>query len=145
MKCPRDASTLHNAQMEAQFSAAECHECGGLWLTRETLDGLISRHAHDAVSPESGSEEVAAAFEMARQESAAEALCPVCEQPLSRHEYGFASQIMVDACSEGHGLWLDQGELERLERFFARERASSAETGLSRLWARLAAAFTWER
>lgn len=145
MKCPRDASTLHWIKKEADFDAAECQTCGGLWLTRDALDGLISRHGHDPVAPETGSEEVRAAFEMARQESAAAALCPVCDVALSRHEYGYASQIMVDSCAEGHGLWLDQGELERLELFFARERAASVEQGLSGLWARLARAFTWER
>jgi Zn-finger nucleic acid-binding protein len=36
-------------------------------------------------------------------------LCPVCKEPLLIIEY---DEVEVDYCVSGHGIWLDQGELE---------------------------------
>lgn len=38
-------------------------------------------------------------------------LCPVCERPL---EELLLRGVEVDACTD-HGLWLDNGELERIQ------------------------------
>lgn len=40
--------------------------------------------------------------------------CPVCDAVMRRYVYAMSSGVVVDACPE-HGLWLDEGELERIE------------------------------
>jgi hypothetical protein len=49
--------------------------------------------------------------------------------------FGMGSQIVIDECPDGCGIWLDGGELEALERFY---EASQSETVIPlhwRLWA----------
>jgi Zn-finger nucleic acid-binding protein len=41
-------------------------------------------------------------------------------------EYAYCSQIIIDVCPEGCGVWLDEGEIQELEKFFERTRKSVA-------------------
>ena len=39
--------------------------------------------------------------------------CPVCQQFMSRHVFGYRSGVIIDQC-KGHGIWLDSGEVTHL-------------------------------
>jgi len=41
---------------------------------------------------------------------------------LVKREYSFTSQIMIDNCPKSHGMWLDAGDLSRLEKFYEEEQ-----------------------
>jgi len=139
MVCPLDAVTLVPRRLESDVNVEICPVCSGVWLEQGELEALQAAHAHDRPAEEP--ESVRAAFDMARRELEPPGPCPVCGVSMDRHEYGYASQILVDACPRGHGLWLDAGELEALERFFARQRANSESPAPSRsLWSRVVAA-----
>ncbi len=139
MDCPIDAVTLVHRRLEADVNVASCPVCSGVWLDVEELEALRRAHAHDRASAVPDS--VAAAYAMAAQEQAPPGPCPFCEQPMERREYGYFSQVIIDACPRGHGVWLDAGELESLEGFFARQQADAVEETPARtLWARFVAA-----
>ena len=139
MDCPIDAVTLVPRRLESEVDVVICPVCSGVWLERGELEALQAAHAHDR--PGDDPESVRAAFEMARRELEPPGACPVCAATMARHEYGYASQILVDRCPRGHGLWLDAGELEALEQFFARQRANAESPVPSRsLWSRVVAA-----
>ncbi len=40
--------------------------------------------------------------------------CPTCGVTMNREEYSPNEARMVDRCPQGHGIWLDDGELGRL-------------------------------
>ncbi len=44
------------------------------------------------------------------------AACPSCATQMRRYVHQYASGVWVDAC-DTHGVWLDDGELERLEAY----------------------------
>ena len=139
MDCPLDAVALVPRHLESDVDVETCPVCSGVWLEQGELEALQQAHAHDHLADEP--ESVRAAFEMARRELEPPGPCPVCGTPMVRQEYGYASQILVDSCPRGHGLWLDAGELEALEQFFARQRANSESPMPSRsLWSRVVAA-----
>ena len=108
MNCPKDATllethTVHSAQVE------ECPQCRGLWFAEEEL-----RKAKDAADPDlrwldfdlwSNREELTADWS-ARQ-------CPHCAVTMMRIAYA-GTDITVDYCPEGHGIWLDKGEFESI-------------------------------
>jgi hypothetical protein len=49
----------------------------------------------------------------ARAEATVAVDCPRCGAPLEeRQEHGVA----IDACTKGHGIWLDAGELEQITK-----------------------------
>lgn len=143
MDCPIDKVSLVPRRLESEVEVDTCPICSGVWLSAAELDALRASHAHDRVRPVPDS--VQASFEMARQELLPPGLCPICSLPMSRREYGYFSQVMIDSCARGHGIWLDAGELETLERFFAHQQAHAPEaTPVRTLWARLVAALKGE-
>jgi Zn-finger nucleic acid-binding protein len=40
--------------------------------------------------------------------------CPVCQTKMTREAYSSSNPMLVDRCVEGHGIWLDDGELGNL-------------------------------
>lgn len=136
MDCPYDHISLNPKRLESDVDVEICPVCGGIWLTEGEIAALQSAHAHD---PQEGEPDpIRAAYELAREEQRRPGPCPVCGDELISREYAYTSQILVDACPRGHGLWLNRGELEALESFFARQHDDSpAPGGLRELWGRL--------
>lgn len=50
---------------------------------------------------------------------AAERLCPNCETPLLVCHYGHASTVVLDTCEACRGVWVEEGELERIREWLA--------------------------
>jgi Zn-finger nucleic acid-binding protein len=49
----------------------------------------------------------------ARAELLPLASCPVCTRQMDRTRFAATSEVVFDACSEGHGVWLASGDLGR--------------------------------
>lgn len=45
--------------------------------------------------------------------------CPECEQLLEPTNYEGASGIIIDACANDHGFWLEGGEMGQLQIYSA--------------------------
>lgn len=45
----------------------------------------------------------------AREQAEKRPKCPRCNKPLDEHSF---KNLKVDVCTDGHGVWLDSGELE---------------------------------
>ena len=131
MDCPYDAVSLHPRRLESDVQVDGCPICAGVWLHQGELEAIQASHSHDRIDPDPDS--IGMAFEMARQEARPPGPCPVCGEELSRREYAYTSQVMIESCPRGHGLWLDEGELRRLEQFFARQQREAPKS----LWATL--------
>jgi len=135
MDCPYDAIALNPKRLESEVDVEICPICGGIWLSENEIAALQTAHARDRHDDEDDLEPVRAAYEMAADEQQAPGPCPICGDPLVHKEYAYTSQVVVDTCPNGHGLWLNRGELERLERFFVRQHGAQPVTGgLRELW-----------
>lgn len=108
----------------------ECNGCGGIWLTEGKTISEIRGHRCIYVNIYPG-------FEYLRQEKfipenklAAKQLrgqffknakglgCPECSTPLESFPFNYNSNIILDQCPNGHGLWLAPGtEIVRLEDY----------------------------
>lgn len=105
-----------------------CTTCGGVWLDKGELEVIQDIIINDY------SEElkhlpdfVGKSILLAKAKDAPPVNCPVCDRTLERREYGYGSQIMIDACVNGHGVWLDKHELKDLEIFYERSRIETAK------------------
>lgn len=123
MKCPKDESVLESRTYEGDVEVDACPSCQGMWLDKGELEQIEEVRERDY------SEElkripdlIGPAYEMARQQTLPALDCPKCAAEMSRHEYAYCSQIMIDVCPKCQGVWLDKGEIERLEVFFERSR-----------------------
>ena len=131
MKCPIDQRELAPRNYESGIVIDGCPECHGVWLQQGELERIqesVERDYSDEL--QAIRDTIATAYAMARDRQDAERHCPNCDAVLHRREYGYASQILIDACAKCRGVWLDRGELQALEVFFERSRQ---DTGKMRL------------
>lgn len=116
--CPTCAAALQVLIHEG-VELDRCPQGHGTWLDKGELRAVVASEeaprpeheaeaAHEAARADSGHAVVA---ESARPSRA----CPVCGTGMRLTEYA-ASGIAIDECSE-HGVWLDDGELERIEAY----------------------------
>jgi Zn-finger nucleic acid-binding protein len=123
--CPRDGHNLDKVQ-ERGMELDRCPTCGGAWYDYAELAELEATVADE--------DQRSGTIEYAKHSS--ELVCPVCEQPMHAFNYR-AYNLELDACSGGHGFWLDAGESERVrevmrERVRGLQRAVDAQAA----WAR---------
>lgn len=100
-----------------------CEACRGFFVAHDTL----AKIAREEVAPRGESERRAAADASSGRQRVADASpvsarrCPVCERMMGRFSYAFSSAVIVDGCDQ-HGIWLDDGELERIEAWAEADR-----------------------
>jgi Zn-finger nucleic acid-binding protein len=119
MECPRDGSPLHTRKREGDVEVDECGMCRGLWLDKGELEALqqasADRHLH---LDDPAGDSVGRSINEVAQLTAKDAKCPRCGTKMTPRDYGFGSQIVIDACPADCGVWLDVGEIERLQAFY---------------------------
>lgn len=126
MKCPRDTVEMNTSTYEG-IEIDTCPICSGVWLDRGELEVIEEVHPeHPKIE---AADPVAQAYERARQEGSDPVICPFCSEEMVREERGLASGVMIDVCPKNHGIWLDKGELQSLERFYERERVAARNEG----------------
>ena len=118
-KCPVDDFTLRPVTYEG-VTIDTCPNCAGVWLDAGELEAVQAAQDSDFRDVPTGGamDTVRAAEAMAKAKTEAPRGCVVCHAGLSQKEYGFASQVLIDECPNGHGMWLDKDELARLEMFY---------------------------
>jgi Zn-finger nucleic acid-binding protein len=138
MKCPRDGADLAARTYEAKIEVDECPLCGGIWLDHGELEAIqqtIERDYQQALDEPVDS--VAEGLESLRQRQLGPIACLKCNAEMDARPYGHGSQVLIDACPAGCGMWLDQGELAALEKLFERSQQESGIPLRWRLWASL--------
>jgi len=92
-----------------------CLKCGGVWLDSDELHQVIEKKEEkfsQGVKEEVNPEE----FKQAERPSLVKELnCPICGSLMNRLVYVSFSGIIIDRCSQGHGVWLDKGELDKVQ------------------------------
>lgn len=43
--------------------------------------------------------------------------CPICQEPMLRYRWNYTSPVTLDQCANGHGTWIDGGEVLAMEEF----------------------------
>ncbi len=102
MNCPK-CSNIQLCEAKVKKTVVHvdfCKSCKGIWFDRFELERLMENSLWDLQIP-SGSDR-------------AQLLCPKCSQRMWSFNYP-ETKIMVDACKSCHGIWLDAGELKKIE------------------------------
>jgi uncharacterized protein len=115
MKCPRCANTLSAEKYEG-IEVKKCQGCQGLWVPGYSLTRIIE------IREESFSIEEIAAYRDLHEahnglvhDASEKIRCPECDIELSQHHYNYAAEVLIDRCPQGHGVWLDRGEIEHIQ------------------------------
>ena len=99
--CPKCQGRLHEETLKVSGVRVDsCPSCRGLWFERDELaahsvavEGRLVPGADAGVSRRS---------------------CPACKVPMTKFKYS-GTDVEVDLCEQCRGVWLDLGELGRLE------------------------------
>jgi Zn-finger nucleic acid-binding protein len=110
--------------MEIDF----CPTCEGVWLDKNELEAIQETKINDYERELNRLPDyVGKSILLAKSKNAGPRNCPECNTELERREYGYGSQILIDSCVKGHGVWLDKDELQDLEVFYERSRVETSQ------------------
>ena len=94
-----------------------CSVCEGCFLSQEGLNNLLNFQ---------GKEEWPELFQQNAdsnhtwQRSDETRFCPGCNLRMDNMQFQYNSNIWVDYCNKGHGVWLDRGELKLVKAYYER-------------------------
>lgn len=84
----------------------KCQSCKGVWFDEQELSQLLQEDPRQLKALQQGS---------AKDElDAKRGECPRDATPLLRVYSALNRSVVVDACPQCHGIWLDGGEFEKL-------------------------------
>lgn len=83
-----------------------CASCGGIWLDKGELELLLESSEKK--------DKFLSSFEAANRGRERKMICPICLKKMQKASCGIESEILIDRCFKGDGIWLDKGELEKI-------------------------------
>ena len=126
--CPRCPKAPLVPRQYRGLELRTCRGCLGMLVRHQALDRLresdeVRARVLSAVRPLDGAApvEVEAPAEVQKPVD-----CPACRKTMARVQFAQVSAVVIDVCAT-HGLWLDEGELERIASFL-----QSSELGRTR-------------
>ncbi len=102
MECPRCKKPLIILELD-RVEIDYCASCQGVWLDSGELELLLesSRQTNIEYHPDTDARE-------------RPLKCPRCHKKMDKIRSGKDRPVLLDSCKNGHGLWFDGGELERI-------------------------------
>lgn len=137
-KCPRCDSELRGVTVAATSGLRTAVEacvdgCAGIWVGRENLRaGLHAATCEDLLRIQQGDEHWASRFDFlevdqARRRGPKTVLTPEqlakyiaclrCGREMMRYRWNLTSAVILDECPDGHGIWIDAGEIMQMRQF----------------------------
>lgn len=116
MKCPRCTGILCATEFD-HVNVDVCPDCKGEWLFAGELLKIVEHH-DEVFTPEeiAAQEAVNKDIFTVEKDDHDELNCPVCENVRMEHfNYGDTSGIILHKCAECEGIWMDKGQLEKIE------------------------------
>jgi Zn-finger nucleic acid-binding protein len=82
-------------------------DCGGVWFDSGELELLLESMELDGTG--FTTDEIMRLDEAKVDEK--KRRCPICNTKMKKVIIGNNTEVLIDACPKGHGLWFDGGEL----------------------------------
>jgi len=114
MNCPRCNTPLTTIAYEG-LEIDKCNKCDGTWLDDGEITKIVNTK-EETFDPKLIRETLAQGFTgIPKNEQQTVVNCPKCQSGMKPINYDYSSGIILDRCPEGHGIWLDGGELEKAQ------------------------------
>jgi Zn-finger nucleic acid-binding protein len=115
MNCPNCKRPLKLTSYEG-IGIETCEACGGAWLDAPELGKIVALRQVKFSENERQSIAKAAAIRGVVLSSVDRNLvCPKCGGTTDPVNFGGDTGIIIDRCTKCQGMWLDKGELEKIE------------------------------
>ena len=94
-----------------------CDQCNGTWVDDGEIVKIVETK-EEKFDEKLVRETLALGFTgVPTEELQTLVRCPKCQAGMVPINYGYSSGVILDRCPEGHGLWFDGGELEKVQIF----------------------------
>ncbi|MEO8232460.1 MAG: zf-TFIIB domain-containing protein [Ignavibacteriota bacterium] len=103
MNCPACKNSMVILELN-QVEIDYCSACKGIWFDNGELELIFSN---------SDNKTIAKSFSIKKDFDEAKRRCPICKKKMDKVEFE-NTNIILDRCSNNHGLWFDNGELQAL-------------------------------
>ena len=116
MDCPRCKLTLEKDEYEG-LQVTTCKTCAGYWLDSRQLATVVGTKGYQWSSDEVRNllYAIALAAEEGEKIKDDDAVCPQCAVKMEKTHFQGSSGIRLARCPAGHGVWLDTGEIKRVQ------------------------------
>jgi Zn-finger nucleic acid-binding protein len=115
LTCVNGCGVLTPNQYEG-VNVAVCKQCKGIWLSLKKLNQIISTESK--VWTEQQRAEIlreTGKVGVPQQELERHLDCPECGELMPANNYQYSSGIIINKCKNNHGVWLDSGELTKIQ------------------------------
>jgi Zn-finger nucleic acid-binding protein len=112
--CKKDMIVVEYNNIELDY----CNNCHGVWFDSTELELLLksmSLYGRNLLL-----NDILNAPEAVSQEKKRK--CPICRRKMKKTTIGDHPGILVDVCTQGHGLWFDGGELAQLLKHLTKKQ-----------------------
>jgi len=93
----------------------KCEKCKGTWLDAGELTKIINSY-DEKFDHQLVQETLVTHFAgVPQDEQRSVENCPICLKAMRANNYDYQSGVIVDTCVNGHGVWLDEKELEKVQ------------------------------
>ena len=104
--CKTDMIVVEYHNIEIDY----CTACKGAWFDAGELELMLKSCRIEDV--DSFMEGITGSPNI--QSTEQKRKCPICSRKMEKRGIGEKSQLLIDVCGEGHGLWFDGGEIAQL-------------------------------
>lgn len=111
MKCPKCETETLGEFFVKRVAVDRCSSCNGIWFDARELSELLTEDARQVAMLRRGGEN--------EQRDGKRGKCPRDGAELLRIYSSIDHSVVLDACADCHGIWLDTGEFQKL--FAARQ------------------------
>ena len=116
MQCPNCYELLATIDYEG-IQIETCQSCGGQWLDDSELEHVVKvREVKFTPEQRRAIAEATSITGIKLEEVHRDLPCPKCGGTTNAINYGGDSGIIIDKCVLCAGIWLDQGELEKIQQ-----------------------------
>ena len=91
-----------------------CSKCGGVWLEQGELEEILETSQKRNTPPAENTSTNGPAAGVSKSALRDELACPFCSETMSVVNFAYDSGVIINRCPN-HGIWLDSGELKRIE------------------------------
>ncbi len=115
LRCANGCGYLTPTEYE-QTPVQVCPECRGIWLQYEELNAIIKKE-DKAWTPTQKAQVLSELGKtgVPKTEMERHLECPECGHLMPAVNYQYSSGIIINKCKYHHGVWLDEGELNKLQ------------------------------
>jgi Zn-finger nucleic acid-binding protein len=106
--CPKCEIELIE-ELQGDMTLDVCLQCAGIWFDNDELNNI--REQDPAVLMQIDQQ-----FRPKTEPATSGGIrnCPACRLPMRRYNYLYTSPIELDECEQCGGVWVDDGELEKM-------------------------------